>query len=77
MSKSENQFVRFTRNARAENEDYSQGDIAAFSPKVCADLFSARAAELFNPPEKATRETADLPKPKAATALPAKRKNRR
>jgi len=73
MSKSEKQFVRFTRNARAENEGYTQGDIAAFSPKTCADLFSARAAEPFTPPEKEAREVAALPKPETASAPAAKK----
>ena len=75
MNKSENQFVRFTRNARAENEGYAQGDIAAFSPKTCADLFSARAAEPFTPPEKEKRETASLPP--VETAKKATKKARR
>ena len=61
MSNPEKQFVRFTRNARAENKGYFIGDIVAFSPKTYVDLLSARAAEPFTPPEKEKRETASLP----------------
>jgi len=60
MSNQEKQFVRFTRNVCAESNGYSKGDIAAFSAKTCAELFSVRAAEPFTTPEKATRETAAL-----------------
>ena len=42
-------FVRFTRNASAQGEPYSNGEIAAFAPITAAQLVNARAAEYFTP----------------------------
>lgn len=42
-------FVKFTSNAFANAVPYSVGEIASFSPKVAADLVSARCAELYTP----------------------------
>lgn len=69
----ENQFVKFTRNSAAEGSAYVKGTIKAFSPKICAELIATRAAELFTPPEKATRETAALPRLDTASAPAAKK----
>ena len=63
-------FVIFIRNSAAESNAYVKGAIKAFSPKICAELISTRAAEYFTPPEKEAREVATLPKTETASKPP-------
>jgi hypothetical protein len=64
MENNGREYVRFTRNAMANAESYSQGEIAAFAPNVARALINARAAEPFTPearPDFKLPETAEMP----------------
>ncbi len=68
-------FVRITSNTFAEGVPYSAGQIVSLNPRVARDLFNARAAEPFTPPEKAApAETAVAPMQAAENAtIPTKK----
>jgi len=67
-------FVRFKRNACAQSEAYSEGEIASFNPRVAGELVSCRAAEFWTPPAKQPepphREAAAFNTPIQTATLP-------
>lgn len=64
-------YVKFTSNAFANAEPYSQGEIASFSPKVAAELVACNAAQYYTPPKKEAEpvETATAPMVAAENAM--------
>jgi len=53
-------YVRFLSNSFAKGEPYSQGEIAAFTPNVAADLVACRAAVYFKPEKPIVLEPAPI-----------------
>jgi hypothetical protein len=72
-------YVRFLKNALAQEQHYAKGEIASFSPKVAGELIGCRAAESFNPPVKAPTEieTTVDPMPARESAVVATKKARK
>ena len=77
MSNNGKLYVKFTRNAAACGEPYSQGEIASFNPKICAELVAARAAVYFDKPEPKEIETASAPMESRESAVVATKKAKR